>query len=97
MSDDLETHLNRSVSERVTVASAPSRIKSSLSVCHNTGHFKPCMTDNYLHINARMADYIRTHLPQALSPGVAEFCGGLRGEKALARLRSKQTNVFSHA
>ena len=25
------------------------------------GHFKPCMTDIYLHINARMADYIRTH------------------------------------
>ena len=25
------------------------------------GHFKPCMTDIYLHIDARMADYIRTH------------------------------------
>ena len=23
--------------------------------------FKPCMTDIYLHIDARMADYIRTH------------------------------------
>ena len=22
---------------------------------------KPCMTDIYLHIDARMADYIRTH------------------------------------
>ena len=25
------------------------------------GHFKPCMTGIYLHIDARMADYIRTH------------------------------------
>ena len=25
------------------------------------GHFKACMTDIYLHIDARMADYIRTH------------------------------------
>ena len=27
------------------------------------GHFKPCMTEiiTYIHIDARMADYIRTH------------------------------------
>ena len=25
------------------------------------GHFKPCMTDIYIHIDARMAGYIRTH------------------------------------
>ena len=25
------------------------------------GHFEPCMTEIYLHIYARMADYIRTH------------------------------------
>ena len=25
------------------------------------GHFEPCMTEIYLHIDARMADYIRTH------------------------------------
>ena len=25
------------------------------------GHFKPCVTDIYLHIDARMADYIHTH------------------------------------
>ena len=25
------------------------------------GYFKPCMTDIYLHIDARMADYIGTH------------------------------------
>eukprot|EP01048_Picozoa_sp_COSAG05_P032931 COSAG05_NODE_12910_length_449_cov_1.320000_2_plen_30_part_01 len=24
------------------------------------GHFKPCVTDIYIHIDARMADYIRT-------------------------------------
>eukprot|EP01048_Picozoa_sp_COSAG05_P008990 COSAG05_NODE_711_length_7822_cov_11.919720_14_plen_60_part_00 len=24
-------------------------------------YLKPCMTDAYLHIDARMADYIRTH------------------------------------
>ena len=25
------------------------------------GPFKPCMTEIYIHIDARMADYIRTH------------------------------------
>ena len=25
------------------------------------GHFKACMTEIYLHIDARVADYIRTH------------------------------------
>ena len=25
------------------------------------GHFQPCMTEIYLHIDARMADYVRTH------------------------------------
>ena len=25
------------------------------------GHFEPCMTENYLHIDARMADYMATH------------------------------------
>ena len=25
------------------------------------GHFKPCMTEIYLYIDARMADYIHTH------------------------------------
>ena len=25
------------------------------------GHFKPCMTEIYLYIDARMADYIRLH------------------------------------
>ena len=25
------------------------------------GKYKPCMTDIYLHMVARMADYIRTH------------------------------------
>ena len=25
------------------------------------GHFEPCMTEIYLHIDARMADYIHTH------------------------------------
>ena len=34
-------------------------------------HFEPCMTDIYLHIYARMADYIHTH-PQ---PGSAEGLG----------------------
>ena len=26
-----------------------------------TGHFQPCTTKIYLHIDARMADYIHTH------------------------------------
>ena len=30
------------------------------------GDFKPCMTDIYLHIDARMADYIRTHSVNAV-------------------------------
>ena len=25
------------------------------------GHFEPCTTEIYLHIDARMADYIRAH------------------------------------
>ena len=25
------------------------------------GHFEPCMTEIYLHIDARMADYMATH------------------------------------
>ena len=29
------------------------------------GNFEPCMTEIYLHIYARMADYIRTHLCEA--------------------------------
>ena len=29
------------------------------------GHFQSCMTEIYLHIDARMADYIRTHPYQA--------------------------------
>ena len=33
-------------------------------------HFKPCMTDIYIHIDARMADYIRTH-PYVMSSSPA--------------------------
>ena len=38
------------------------------------GHFKPCMTEIYLHIDARMADYIRTH-PYACLLGCSLGCG----------------------
>ena len=34
----------------------PSTVRAEL-----IGHYQPCMTDIYLHIDARMADYIRTH------------------------------------
>ena len=34
-------------------------------------HFQPCMTDIYLHIDARMADYIRTHPYGGYSRGMA--------------------------
>ncbi len=45
------------VSELRSVHKRPSlRVRAEL-----IGHFKPCMTDIYLHIDARMADYIRTH------------------------------------
>ena len=37
------------------------------------GDFKSCMTEIYLHIDARMADYIRTH--QQPSTVWRSFCG----------------------
>ena len=40
------------------------------------GHFKPCMTEIYLHIDARMADYIRTH-PYLLQQGLIEEQAGM--------------------
>ena len=42
-------------------------VQKLLSMQHCTmraeliGHFEPCMTEIYLHIDARVADYIRTH------------------------------------
>ena len=33
----------------------------SAALVRQIGHFKPCMTDIYLHIDARMADYMATH------------------------------------
>ena len=38
------------------------------------GHFKPCMTEIDLHIDARMADYIRTH--PYLWPSLSDTCFG---------------------
>ena len=42
-------------------------------------HFEPCMTENHLHIDARMADYIRTHpysqiSNHAYTPAINEAC-----------------------
>ena len=38
------------------------------------GHFQPCMTEIHLHIDARMADYIRTHPYLYLQqPGLARI------------------------
>ena len=37
------------------------------------GHFKACMTDIYLHIDARVADYIRTH-PYARDMELSIMC-----------------------
>ena len=34
------------------------------------GHFQPCVTDIYLHIDARMADYIRTHPYPSLAAAI---------------------------
>ena len=36
--------------------------------CVDPGHLKPCMADIYIHIDARMADYIRTHLHRSQLP-----------------------------
>ena len=42
---------------------APTTIPSTLHTMRAEliGHFEACMTEIYLHIDARMADYIRTH------------------------------------
>ena len=45
------------------------------------GHFKPCMTAIYLHIDARMADYIRTHPYTEVGPSTESSTKG-RGTKA---------------
>ena len=42
-------------------------VRRCVTACRSTmraeliGHFEPCMTDIYIHTDARMADYIRTH------------------------------------
>eukprot|EP01048_Picozoa_sp_COSAG05_P015118 COSAG05_NODE_1787_length_4092_cov_1.788380_5_plen_261_part_00 len=38
------------------------------------GHYPPCMTDIYLHIDARMADYIRTHPYRPRGVAVRDPC-----------------------
>ena len=37
-------------------ANPPTTVRAEL-----IGYFEPCMTEIYLHIDARMADYIRMH------------------------------------
>ena len=48
------------------------------------GHFQPCMTDIYLHIDARVADYIRTH-PYLLTSQTKPF--GSTRKKAQTRVQ----------
>ena len=43
----------------VAVLSMPQR--TSTMRAELIGHFEPCMTDIYIHIDARMDDYIRAH------------------------------------
>ena len=47
------------------------------------GHFQPCMTEIYLHIDARMADYIRTH-------------PATRGASSSLSRATNASQVFSH-
>ena len=42
------------------------------------GYFKACMTDIYLHIYARMADYIRTHPYTAVRVQREKVRGGVK-------------------
>ena len=50
------------------------------------GHFKPCMTEIYQHIDARMADYIHTHpyvlhfSPPSPSLSLEYHCPGFNSE-----------------
>ena len=45
-----------------TCVSLPLLLRSSRTMRVDIiGHFEPCMTEIYLHIDARVADYIRTH------------------------------------
>ena len=46
------------------------------------GHFKACMTEIYLHIDARMADYICTH-PYPQQMAVARHTGAISKAEAL--------------
>ena len=66
------------------------------------GHFEPCMTDIYLHIDARMADYIHTHpYLNVATAVVAAALGGdslsaLRVVRELLRLRVR-ADIIGHA
>ena len=57
------------------------------------GHFETCMTDIYIHIDARMADYIRTHpyLPTVLSRGSLVSFGPEEGTRAYEAQGSSST------
>ena len=48
--------LVEAVAEKQLAQPVEARVKRFLRV-----HCKPCTTDIYLHIDARMADYIHTH------------------------------------
>ena len=55
-----------------TVGTPPDTMRADI-----IGHFQPCMTDIYLHIDARMADYIRTHPYLHCSPSLQSFLSPL--------------------
>ena len=46
--------------------------RNSMMRAELIGHLKPCVTDIYLHIDARMADYFRTH-PYIVLPVVSHL------------------------
>ena len=48
------------ITDNFKLCGAPQETQSTMRV-ELIGHFQPCMTDIFLHIDARMADYIRTH------------------------------------
>ena len=57
----LEARIERIEEVEYTVLSEQKEMLLILFQGLRIGHFQPCTTDIYLHIDARMADYIRTH------------------------------------
>eukprot|EP01048_Picozoa_sp_COSAG05_P023296 COSAG05_NODE_4983_length_1302_cov_2.063175_2_plen_156_part_00 len=65
----LPLRLSVDLSTRIEPQWQPISMRSTMCA-EIIGHLKPCMTDIYLHTDARMADYIRTHPYLCLSRSI---------------------------